>query len=230
MALALIGLCNIAGFNLAGFWGGRYPKPILLSSLYIARHAVISIFLEFPLSVWSTYAIAMDMGILWLSIASPDQRHGGDLFRRGQYYADVGWRGVPVSLVGGVTGGWPGGYAYDSVGNYDGVWIITMGFSVVAAVLIVTIRERLVPRLSALSWLNTALLIWRWFISRNYQTASEPLAAGRLGSGACAHLRQAGRQADQMCQFSVVRRRNRSPQPWLRITSRGMMLLKAYST
>lgn len=67
MALALIGLFNIAGSYLAGFWGGRYPKPILLSTIYMARLTVIAIFLLFPLSEWSAYTFAVAMGLLWLS-------------------------------------------------------------------------------------------------------------------------------------------------------------------
>jgi predicted MFS family arabinose efflux permease len=147
MALALIGLLNIAGSYLAGFWGGHYPKPILLSGIYTARLAVIAIFLVFPLSEWSAYTFAVVMGLLWLSTVPLTNGTVATIFGVG----NMSMLGGVVFLfhqVGAFLGGWLGGYLYDIAGSYDIVWMIAMGLSVVAAVLNLPIKERPVSRLA----------------------------------------------------------------------------------
>ncbi|MCB1924080.1 MAG: MFS transporter [Gammaproteobacteria bacterium] len=146
MALALIGLFNIAGSYLAGFWGGRYPKPILLSGIYVARLAVIAIFLVFPLSVWSAYAFAVAMGLLWLSTVPLTNGTVATIFGV-QNMSMLGGVVFLFHQVGAFLGGWLGGYLYDIAGSYDAVWLIAIGLSLIAAALNLPIREKPVPRL-----------------------------------------------------------------------------------
>ena len=147
VALALIGLFNIAGSYLAGFLGGRLPKPILLSGIYTARVAVIAIFLVFPLSDWSAYTFAVAMGLLWLSTVALTNGTVASIFGVG----NMSMLGGVVFLfhqIGAFLGGWLGGYLYDIAGSYDTVWMIAMGLSVVAAVLNLPIKERPARRLA----------------------------------------------------------------------------------
>ncbi len=147
MALALIGLFNIAGSYLAGFWGGRVSKPALLSAIYAARLGVIGIFLMFPLSEWSAYTFAVAMGLLWLSTVPLTNGTVATIFGVG----NMSMLGGVVFLfhqLGAFLGGWLGGYLYDIAGSYDIVWMIAMGLSVVAALLNLPIRERPLPRLA----------------------------------------------------------------------------------
>ncbi len=147
MALALIGLFNIAGSYLAGFWGGRLPKPRLLSGIYAARLVVIAIFLVFPLSQWSAYTFAVAMGLLWLSTVPLTNGTVATIFG----VRNMSMLGGVVFLfhqVGAFLGGWLGGYLYEIAGSYDVVWTIAMGLSVVAALLNLPIKERPVPRLA----------------------------------------------------------------------------------
>jgi len=147
MALALIGLFNIAGSYLAGFWGGRVSKPALLSAIYAARLGVIAIFLMFPLSEWSAYTFAIAMGLLWLSTVPLTNGIVATIFG----VANMSMLGGVVFLfhqLGAFLGGWLGGYLYDIAGSYDIVWMIAMGLSVVAALLNLPIKERPVPRLA----------------------------------------------------------------------------------
>ena len=51
-----------------------------------------------------------------------------------------------VHQVGAFLGGWLGGYLYDRAGTYDGVWMIAVGLSVLAAVVNLPIREEPAPR------------------------------------------------------------------------------------
>ncbi len=145
--LGLIGLFNIVGSYLAGFWGGRASKPLLLSGIYGARFCVIALFLILPVTAWSAYAFAILMGVLWLSTVPLTNGTVATIFG----VENMSMLGGLVFLfhqVGAFLGGWLGGYLYDAVGSYDSVWMIAMGLSVLAGVLNLPIRERPVPRLA----------------------------------------------------------------------------------
>src|SRR5690606_9889484 len=65
--IAVIGLFNIAGSLLAGYFGGRLPKQMLLATIYFLRAVAIGLFLLIPVSEVTAYAFAAAMGLLWLS-------------------------------------------------------------------------------------------------------------------------------------------------------------------
>ena len=144
--LALVGLFNVAGSFLAGFWGGHFPKPLLLSGIYAARLIVIALFIGFPITVWSAYAFGVAMGLLWLSTVPLTNGVVATLFG----VENLSMLGGIVFLfhqMGAFLGGWLGGYLYDLAGNYDRVWMIAIALSVIAGLLNLPIRERSVPRL-----------------------------------------------------------------------------------
>ncbi|MGV8783631.1 hypothetical protein ACV35H_33520, partial [Pseudomonas aeruginosa] len=49
--LALVGLFNVFGTYIAGWLGGRWSKPRLLTALYLVRGVVIVLFLWLPPSI-----------------------------------------------------------------------------------------------------------------------------------------------------------------------------------
>jgi MFS family permease len=65
-ALALIGLFNVVGSYLCGFFGGRYSKKRLLSIIYLTRSIAIALFLIVPKTPASAYVFAIVMGLTWL--------------------------------------------------------------------------------------------------------------------------------------------------------------------
>lgn len=146
--LALVGLFNVFGTYLAGWLGGRWSKPRLLTALYLIRAVVILAFLWAPLSIWTAYAFGIAMGLLWLSTVPLTNGTVATLF---------GVRNL--SMLGGITflfhqigaflGGWLGGYVYDHTGNYDLVWQISVLLSLLAGLLNWPVRERPVARLAA---------------------------------------------------------------------------------
>ncbi|WP_435608557.1 MFS transporter [Pseudomonas knackmussii] len=146
--LALVGLFNVFGTYLAGWLGGRWSKPKLLTALYLIRGLVILAFLWAPLTVWTAYAFGIAMGLLWLSTVPLTNGTVATLF---------GVRNL--SMLGGITflfhqigaflGGWLGGYVYDHTGNYDLVWQISILLSLLAGLLNWPVRERPVARLAA---------------------------------------------------------------------------------
>jgi MFS family permease len=146
--LALVGLANVVGAYFAGLWGGRFPKPALLSAIYAGRAVVIAAFLLLPITEWSAYIFGFVIGLLWMSTVP---------LTNGTIATVFGVRNLAmlsgvvffVHQIGAFLGGWLGGYFYDLTGVYDGVWLIAIGLSVFAALINLPIREEPVARLRA---------------------------------------------------------------------------------
>ncbi|GAB3541452.1 MFS transporter [Noviherbaspirillum agri] len=145
MALALIGLFNIFGSFYAGKLGGTLPKRYLLSSIYISRSVVISLFLLAPLTPWSVYVFACAMGLLWLSTVPLTNGVIAGIF--GVKYLSMLSGFVFFShQVGSFLGVWLGGYLFTRDGNYNTVWGITIALGVFAALVNLPINEKAIVR------------------------------------------------------------------------------------
>lgn len=146
--LALVGLFNVAGTYLAGLWGGRMSKPVLLASIYALRAVAIALFVLLPISTWSAYAFGIVIGLLWLSTVPLTNGTVLTLFgvRNMSMLAGIVFL---FHQVGAFFGGWLGGSIYDATGSYDIVWAIAIGLSIVAALLNLPIKEVPVARLKA---------------------------------------------------------------------------------
>lgn len=139
--LGLIGLFNIVGSYLAGWWGGFARKPLLLAGIYAMRLVAIGAFLLLPMSAWTVYGFGALMGLLWLSTVP---------LTNGTVAAIFGVRNL--SMLGGVVflchqlgafmGGWLGGLVHDQTGSYQSVWLISLGLAAVAALVNLPVRER----------------------------------------------------------------------------------------
>lgn len=144
--LALIGLFNIAGTYVAGWIGGRYSKPRLLTVLYLLRALVIGVFLVVPVTAFTAYLFGIAMGVLWLSTVPLTNGTVATIFG----VRNLSMLGGIVYLchqLGAFLGGWLGGVVYDCTGNYDLVWEIAIGLSLIAAIVNWPIRERPLSRL-----------------------------------------------------------------------------------
>ncbi|MBZ9613223.1 MFS transporter [Rheinheimera maricola] len=139
--LALIGLFNIFGTYTAGWLGGRMSKPLLLSALYGIRAVVIMAFILLPLTNWTAYIFGMAMGLLWLSTVPLTNGTVASIFGV-RYLSMLGGIVFLFHQLGAFLGGWFGGYVYDKTGNYDLVWYIAIGLSVLAAVLNLPVKEQ----------------------------------------------------------------------------------------
>lgn len=143
-ALALIGLFNILGSYLAGRWGARFRKPLLLTGIYSLRAVLIVAFIVFPLSEMSVYLFAAGMGILWLSTVPLTSGTVSTMF--GAH--NLGMLGGLVFLfhqLGAFVGGWAGGLLFDATGSYTVAWLICIGLSLVAAAVSWPVQERAAP-------------------------------------------------------------------------------------
>ena len=140
-ALALIGRFNILGSYLAGLWGGKFRKPMLLTGIYSLRGVLIVAFVLAPLSTWSVYLFAAGMGVLWLSTVP---------LTTGTVSAMFGVKNL--SMLGGLVfmfhqfgafvGGWLGGLLFDATGSYTLVWWICVALSAIAAAVNWPIKEQ----------------------------------------------------------------------------------------
>jgi MFS family permease len=145
VALALIGLFNIFGSYYAGKLGGRYPKRYLLSGIYLSRVVVIAVFLLAPLSPLSVYIFASALGLLWLSTVPLTNGVVAGIF--GVKYLSMLSGFVFFShQVGSFLGVWLGGFLYTRQGNYNTVWMITLGLGLFAALINLPINEKAISR------------------------------------------------------------------------------------
>lgn len=147
-ALALIGLFNIVGTYGCGWLGGRYSKKNLLAGLYLLRSVAIILLLVLPMGPASVYLFSATMGLLWLGTVPLTSGVVAQIFGV-NYLATLFGITLFGHQVGAFIGAWAGGYAYDLTGSYQAVWIISIGLSVVAALLNWPIDEREVARPAA---------------------------------------------------------------------------------
>ncbi|MCU0870482.1 MAG: MFS transporter [Burkholderiales bacterium] len=140
-ALALIGLCNIAGSFSAGWLGGRYSKKHLLFCIYAGRALVIGAFLVLPPSAGSVFMFAAGMGFLWLSTVPLTNGLVAQVFGT-RYLAMLGGIVFFSHQVGAFLGVWLGGRVFDATGSYDTVWLVAMWLAVFAALINLPIDER----------------------------------------------------------------------------------------
>lgn len=148
LALALIGLFNIFGTYGFGLAGGRWSAKKLLALIYLARGAVIGLYLLVPPSPLSTALFAAAMGVLWLGTVPLTNGLVAQIFGV-RYLAMLSGFVFLSHQLGSFLGVWLGGIVFDRTGSYNVVWLIAIGLSVVAALINLPIDERPLARLSA---------------------------------------------------------------------------------
>ena len=145
IAMALIGFFNVIGSLASGFISQRYSKPYFLAFIYVARSVAVTAFLLLPQTPLSVIVFAIVMGLLWLSTVPPTNALVAIMFGT----RHLGLLGGLVFLshqIGSFLGVWMGGYLYDRMGSYDGVWWFGVALGVFAAIVHWPIAERPVER------------------------------------------------------------------------------------
>ncbi len=148
-AIAIIGLCNIAGSFLSGAAGQRWSKKGGLAFIYFARAICITGLLLAPKTELTIYLFAGTMGILWLSTVPLTSGIVAQVF--GVRYMATLFGVVFFShQLGSFLGVWLGGRLYDTMGSYDPVWWAGVVLGVLAAVIHLPINEKPLARLAPL--------------------------------------------------------------------------------
>ncbi|NKB60394.1 MAG: MFS transporter [Alphaproteobacteria bacterium] len=146
-ALGLIGLMNVIGALFAGALGDKFSKKYLLSSLYLGRSIVITVFVLTPPSVASVLIFSAAMGLLWLSTVPLTSALVMQMF--GLKHASMLLGIVFLThQLGSFTGAWLGGYLFDLTGSYDAVWWVSIALGIASSILHWPIDERPIGRLA----------------------------------------------------------------------------------
>jgi MFS family permease len=140
VAIALIGLGNIAGTLAAGWAGKRYTKKYLLAGIYTGRTLIAAWFILTPMTPATVLVFSAIMGSLWLAtvpLTSGLVAHLYGLRYMGTLYGIV----FLSHQLGAFVGVWLGGRMYDAFESYDAVWWIGVGIGAFSAVVHLPIRE-----------------------------------------------------------------------------------------
>jgi MFS family permease len=141
VAIAVIGVANIAGTITAGWLGKRYTKKYLLAAIYVGRTIAAAAFILMPITPTSVLVFSAVMGALWLAtvpLTSGLVAHIYGLRYMGTLYGVV----FLSHQIGGFLGVWLGGKMYDITGDYTLVWWIGVGVGAFSAIVHLPIRER----------------------------------------------------------------------------------------
>ena len=146
--IAVIGLFNIIGSIMSGWFSSRLPKRYILSFIYFARALAIVAFVTLPASGLSAILFGAVTGLLWLSTVPPTNGLVVVMFGT-RWLTMLSGAAFFSHQVGGFLGVWLGGELFTRTGSYDMVWWLAVLFGVLSAVINLPIVEKPVARLAA---------------------------------------------------------------------------------
>ena len=141
VAIAVIGLANIAGTLTAGYLGKHYSKKYLLASIYTARTIIAIAFILAPITPATVLIFSAAMGSLWLAtipLTSGLIAHIYGVKYMGTLYGIVFFS----HQLGSFLGVWLGGRMYDIYGDYTAVWWVGIAVGAFSAIVHLPIREK----------------------------------------------------------------------------------------
>lgn len=141
VAIAVIGVANIAGSVLAGWLGGHFPKKYLLALIYTGRTLASALFILLPMTPTTVLVYSAAMGAMWLATVPLTSGLVAQIY--GVRYMGTLYGFVFLShQLGSFLGVWLGGKLYDLNGDYNLVWWIGVGVGAFSAIVHLPIRER----------------------------------------------------------------------------------------
>jgi MFS family permease len=146
--LAVIGLANAVGSLSSGWLSTRMPKRHLLAWIYLGRAVAIAAFILLPPSPTTAITFGIVIGLFWLSTVPPTSSLVMLMFGT-KYMAMLYGFAFFSHQVGGFLGVWLGGVLYESMGNYQFVWWLSVALGVASALINLPIVERPVHRPAA---------------------------------------------------------------------------------
>jgi predicted MFS family arabinose efflux permease len=141
LALALIGVTNIAGSIIAGWMGNSLPKKYLLAGVYAGRTLAAVMFILLPMTPATVVIFSLFMGSLWLATIPLTSGLVAQIY--GVRYMGTLYGLVFLShQIGSFLGIWLGGRLYDLTGTYDTVWWVGIGVGLLSVIVHLPIRDR----------------------------------------------------------------------------------------
>ena len=147
-SLAVIGLANAVGSLSSGWLSTRMPKRHLLAWIYLGRAVAIAAFIMLPPSPTTAITFGIVIGLFWLSTVPPTSSLVMLMFGT-KYMAMLYGFAFFSHQVGGFLGVWLGGVLYESLGNYQFVWWLSVALGVASALINLPIVEKPVNRAEA---------------------------------------------------------------------------------
>jgi predicted MFS family arabinose efflux permease len=144
-SLAIIGLANIAGSLLAGYWVNRFRSKHILFWLYLSRALLVLLYLAAPKTALTFYLFAAGLGFTWLATVPPTAGIVAKLFGT-RYLATLFGLTLLSHQVGGFFGAYLGGIAIEMQGSYLWMWYADALLALAAALVNLPIREAPVQR------------------------------------------------------------------------------------
>jgi predicted MFS family arabinose efflux permease len=146
-ALGVIGGFNAIGCYILGWMGGKYPKHILLGSVYILRSGFIVVYFLLPATPTTTLIFAAVMGLLWLGVAPLVTGLVGQIFGL-RNMATLTGVAFFCHQTGSFFGAWGAGLLFDAMGNYDLAWKIGVAIGVIAGMAQMFMNDTPTPRMT----------------------------------------------------------------------------------
>lgn len=144
-SLAIIGISNVIGSLVVGWWVGRARSKYILFWMYASRALLILIYLAMPRTDLNFYLFAAGLGLTWLATVPPTATLVGKLFGV-RYLATLFGLTLLTHQIGGFLGAWLGGMAITAFGDYGWMWYADILLASLAAILNLPIREAPVVR------------------------------------------------------------------------------------
>jgi len=146
-ALGVIGGFNAIGCYILGWLGGRFPKHVLLGTVYILRSSFIVVYFLLPATPTTTLIFAAVMGLLWLGVAPLVNGLVAQIFGL-RNMATLTGIVFFCHQTGSFAGAWGAGLLFDALGNYDLAWQIGVVIGVTAGIFQIFMNDKPTPRMS----------------------------------------------------------------------------------
>lgn len=143
--IATIGLFNIIGSLGAGYLQTRMPKRYILSAIYFIRAVSTLALLLLPLTLTNALIFGVITGLTWLSTVPPTSALVSLMFGA-RWMATLYGFAFFSHQVGGFLGALLGGVVFEYSGSYTPVWILSIFFGVMSALINLPIIEKPVER------------------------------------------------------------------------------------
>ena len=144
-SLAIIGLANIAGSLIAGWWVNRFRSKYILFWMYLSRALLVLAYLAAPKTALTFYLFAVGLGFTWLATVPPTAGVVAKLFGT-RYLATLFGLTLLSHQIGAFFGAYLGGIAVTSQGSYLWMWYADAVLALAAALVNLPIREAPVQR------------------------------------------------------------------------------------
>ncbi|HXJ26283.1 MAG TPA: MFS transporter [Streptosporangiaceae bacterium] len=141
LALAALGLFNIAGSIAAGLLIQRCSMKRTLASLYAARGIGVALFIVAPKTELTVLAFSAWMGLTYMAVLPPTAGLIGRVYGARRLATLLGITFM-VHQAGAFIGAWLGGVVLERTGSYDLMWRLDLSLAAVAAAVSLAVRER----------------------------------------------------------------------------------------